>query len=121
MSGWITAEIMSDTELTTLEQHLLLAVIALHPNAYGVSIRDHINERTGRVTGNEAIEPPRTARAFAPAARRIEAAEETTAGMKPAARQWVAADSYSATGTMPERGCNDHRRSRTGESHVFLR
>jgi DNA-binding PadR family transcriptional regulator len=35
-------------ELTTLEQHLLLAIIALHPNAYGVSIQDHIKERTGR-------------------------------------------------------------------------
>src|SRR5262252_6160306 len=38
---------MSD-ELTTLEQHLLLAIIALHPNGYGVSIQDHIKERTGR-------------------------------------------------------------------------
>jgi DNA-binding PadR family transcriptional regulator len=35
-------------ELTTLEQHLLLAIIALHPNGYGVSIQDHIRERTGR-------------------------------------------------------------------------
>jgi PadR family transcriptional regulator, regulatory protein PadR len=35
-------------ELTTLEQHLLLAIIGLHPNAYGVSIQDHIKERTGR-------------------------------------------------------------------------
>ena len=35
-------------ELTTLEQHLLLAVLGLHPNAYGVSIREHIRERTGR-------------------------------------------------------------------------
>ena len=35
-------------ELTSLEQHLLLAIIALHPNAYGVSIQDHIKERTGR-------------------------------------------------------------------------
>jgi PadR family transcriptional regulator PadR len=41
-------ENMSDTELTTLEQHLLLAIIGLHPNAYGVSIQDHIKERTGR-------------------------------------------------------------------------
>ena len=39
---------MSDTELTTLEQHLLLAIIGLHPNAYGVSIQEHIKERTGR-------------------------------------------------------------------------
>ncbi len=35
-------------ELTTLEQHLLLAVLGLHPNAYGVSIQEHIKERTGR-------------------------------------------------------------------------
>src|SRR5215468_3329548 len=35
-------------ELTTLEQHLLLAIIGLHPNAYGVSIQEHIRERTGR-------------------------------------------------------------------------
>ena len=41
-------EIMRDTELTTLEQHLLLAIIGLHPKAYGVSIKDHIKERTGR-------------------------------------------------------------------------
>jgi PadR family transcriptional regulator PadR len=39
---------MSAMELTTLEQHLLLAIIGLHPNAYGVSIQDHIKERTGR-------------------------------------------------------------------------
>jgi PadR family transcriptional regulator PadR len=35
-------------ELTTLEQHLMLAIIALHPSAYGVSIQDHIKARTGR-------------------------------------------------------------------------
>jgi len=35
-------------ELTTLEQHLLLAIIGLHPNAYGVSIQEHIKDRTGR-------------------------------------------------------------------------
>jgi DNA-binding PadR family transcriptional regulator len=34
--------------LSTLEQHLLLAVLGLHPNAYGVSIQEHISERTGR-------------------------------------------------------------------------
>jgi DNA-binding PadR family transcriptional regulator len=39
---------MSDTELTTLVQHLLLAIIGLHPNAHGVSIQEHIRERTGR-------------------------------------------------------------------------
>jgi PadR family transcriptional regulator PadR len=35
-------------ELTTLEQHALLAIVALHPNAYGVSIQDHIERNTGR-------------------------------------------------------------------------
>lgn len=35
-------------ELTTLEQHLLLAIIGLHPSAYGISIQDHIKDRTGR-------------------------------------------------------------------------
>jgi PadR family transcriptional regulator, regulatory protein PadR len=35
-------------ELTTLEQHLLLAIRGLHPNAYGVSIQEHIKDRTGR-------------------------------------------------------------------------
>lgn len=28
-----------------LEQHVLLAIMALHPNAYGVSIQDHIEKR----------------------------------------------------------------------------
>jgi DNA-binding PadR family transcriptional regulator len=35
-------------DLTTLEQHLLLAVLGLHPNAYGVSVQEHIKDRTGR-------------------------------------------------------------------------
>jgi DNA-binding PadR family transcriptional regulator len=35
-------------ELTTLEQHLLLAILGLHPNGYGVSMQDHIKNRTGR-------------------------------------------------------------------------
>jgi len=35
-------------ELTTLEQHLLLAIVALHPNAYGVSIQELIKDRIGR-------------------------------------------------------------------------
>src|SRR5260370_36765578 len=48
-------EIMSDTELTTLEQHLLLAIIGLHPNAYGVSIQDHIKARTGREPSTGSI------------------------------------------------------------------
>jgi DNA-binding PadR family transcriptional regulator len=41
--------------LSTLEQHLLLAVIGLHPNAYGVSIQDHIKERTGREPSTGSI------------------------------------------------------------------
>jgi DNA-binding PadR family transcriptional regulator len=36
-----------ETQLTTLEQHVLLAVMGLHPNAYGVAIQDHIRDRTG--------------------------------------------------------------------------
>jgi DNA-binding PadR family transcriptional regulator len=35
-------------ELTTLEQHTLLAIVALRANAYGVSIQDHIHRNTGR-------------------------------------------------------------------------
>jgi DNA-binding PadR family transcriptional regulator len=35
-------------ELTALEQHLLLAILKLHPAAYGVAIQDHIRERTGK-------------------------------------------------------------------------
>jgi PadR family transcriptional regulator, regulatory protein PadR len=35
-------------ELTALEQRVMLAVIGLHPDAYGVSIQDHIKDRTGR-------------------------------------------------------------------------
>ncbi len=46
---------MSDTELMTLEQHLLLAIIALHPNASGVSIQDHIKERTAREPSTGSI------------------------------------------------------------------
>jgi PadR family transcriptional regulator, regulatory protein PadR len=34
-------------ELTTLEQHAMLAIMALQPNAYGISIQDHINQKTG--------------------------------------------------------------------------
>jgi PadR family transcriptional regulator, regulatory protein PadR len=30
-----------------LEQHVLMAIVALHPDAYGVSIQDHIRQRTG--------------------------------------------------------------------------
>jgi PadR family transcriptional regulator, regulatory protein PadR len=42
-------------DLTSLEQHLLLAIIALHPNAYGVSLQDHIRERTGREPSTGSI------------------------------------------------------------------
>jgi DNA-binding PadR family transcriptional regulator len=41
-------EMKEPVELTTLEQHLLLAIVTLHPSAYGVSIQDHIKARTGR-------------------------------------------------------------------------
>jgi PadR family transcriptional regulator, regulatory protein PadR len=34
-------------DLSTLEQHVLLAVVGLHPNAYGVSIADHIEQVAG--------------------------------------------------------------------------
>jgi DNA-binding PadR family transcriptional regulator len=34
--------------LSTLEQHVLMAIVRLHPDAYGVSIQDHIHQRTGR-------------------------------------------------------------------------
>ncbi len=30
-----------------LEQHVLMAIVALHPDAYGVSIQDHILRRVG--------------------------------------------------------------------------
>jgi DNA-binding PadR family transcriptional regulator len=42
-------------ELTTLEQHVLLAVVGMHPNAYGVSIQDYIKERTGREPSTGSI------------------------------------------------------------------
>jgi PadR family transcriptional regulator PadR len=36
------------TELTLIEQQMLLAIMRLHPNGYGVSIRDEIKKRTER-------------------------------------------------------------------------
>ncbi|HZP74848.1 MAG TPA: PadR family transcriptional regulator [Pseudolabrys sp.] len=33
-------------QLTALDQKIMLAIVNLHPNAYGVSIQDHIRERT---------------------------------------------------------------------------
>jgi PadR family transcriptional regulator, regulatory protein PadR len=35
-------------ELTALEQHLMLAILGLQPQAYGISIQDRIKDRTGR-------------------------------------------------------------------------
>lgn len=34
-------------ELTTLEQHAMLAIAALHPDAYGISIQHHIERIAG--------------------------------------------------------------------------
>ena len=34
------------SQLTALDQKVMLAAINLHPNAYGVAIQDHIRERT---------------------------------------------------------------------------
>jgi PadR family transcriptional regulator PadR len=39
---------LSESELTALEQHALLAVLRLHPAGYGVNIRDEIARVTGR-------------------------------------------------------------------------
>jgi PadR family transcriptional regulator len=37
-----------DQTLSTLELYLLLAILSQHPNAYGVSIQDHIKSHAGR-------------------------------------------------------------------------
>jgi PadR family transcriptional regulator PadR len=34
-------------ELTMLEQHAMLAIMALQPSAYGISIQDHISRQAG--------------------------------------------------------------------------
>jgi DNA-binding PadR family transcriptional regulator len=34
-------------DISALEQHVLLAIVAQHPDAYGVSIQDHIRQRAG--------------------------------------------------------------------------
>jgi PadR family transcriptional regulator, regulatory protein PadR len=34
-------------QLSTLEQHVMLAIVALHPNGYGVSIVEHLEKQTG--------------------------------------------------------------------------
>jgi PadR family transcriptional regulator PadR len=33
--------------ISALEQHVLLAIVALHPDAYGISIQDYIERRAG--------------------------------------------------------------------------
>src|SRR5690242_5567689 len=38
----------NSSDLTTLEQHVLLAALRLHPHGYGVTIRDEIEKETGR-------------------------------------------------------------------------
>jgi DNA-binding PadR family transcriptional regulator len=38
---------VASTELTAVEQQVLLAALRLHPNGYGVSIRDEIERQTG--------------------------------------------------------------------------
>jgi PadR family transcriptional regulator, regulatory protein PadR len=44
-----TESFMTDvTDLTLIEQQMLLAIMRLNPNAYGVSIRDEIKLRTGK-------------------------------------------------------------------------
>jgi len=34
-------------DLTVLEQHIMMAIVGLHANAYGVSIQDHIGRLAG--------------------------------------------------------------------------
>jgi DNA-binding PadR family transcriptional regulator len=36
------------TDLGPLDQQVMLAIMRLHPTAYGISIQDHIEGRTGR-------------------------------------------------------------------------
>jgi DNA-binding PadR family transcriptional regulator len=38
----------SARDITLIEQHTMLAMLRLHPNGYGVTIRDEINRRTER-------------------------------------------------------------------------
>jgi PadR family transcriptional regulator, regulatory protein PadR len=40
--------VASGVELTALEQQALLATLRLHPNGYGVTIREEIELQTGR-------------------------------------------------------------------------
>src|SRR5580700_8993013 len=41
-------EIALKTDLSTLEQQTMLAILRLHPKGYGVTIRDEIGQRTER-------------------------------------------------------------------------
>jgi PadR family transcriptional regulator len=34
-------------DLTAFEQHVLLAVVGLNPNAYGIAVQEHIRRRAG--------------------------------------------------------------------------
>lgn len=46
---------MSDSRLSDVEQHALLAVWRLGDEAYGASIRDELTERTGRRLSVSAV------------------------------------------------------------------
>jgi PadR family transcriptional regulator PadR len=39
----------SDDDLSILDQHVMYALIRLHPNAYGVNVRDEIEKHAGKV------------------------------------------------------------------------
>jgi PadR family transcriptional regulator, regulatory protein PadR len=36
------------SDLSALEQQVMLAMLRLHPSAYGITIQEHIAEKTGR-------------------------------------------------------------------------
>jgi PadR family transcriptional regulator, regulatory protein PadR len=38
----------STGDLSALEQQVMLAMLRLHPSAYGITIREHIAEKTGK-------------------------------------------------------------------------
>src|SRR5262249_32340039 len=42
-------------DIGLLEQQVMLAILRLHPNAYGVSVQEQIAERTGRTHSFGAI------------------------------------------------------------------
>lgn len=43
------------TEIGTVDQQVMLAVLQLRPQAYGISIQDHIEQQTGRAYSIGAI------------------------------------------------------------------